>query len=582
MDQLKQFESQKQHTLNLLGDLRGVLEELLEIGMDVQGDLAKIDSAMASVKNDVLRIALLGAFSDGKTSVVASWLGKVMEDMNIDMDESSDKLAVYTPEGLPEKCEIVDTPGLFGDKQKEVNGHQVMYEDVTRQYISEAHLILYVVDATNPLKDSHNEIVKWVLRDLNKLDSTVFVINKMDEVTDLTDPLLFDEQARIKTETLQGKLQRAISLSDDELGRLRIVCMASNPNGRGLPFWFAKPDIYKNRSRIEDLKSATGEILDSNLRDSMVAKTGLDVVSDLVAQRVKTADAQLAELDVFARQREQESGRIHDDIRQGQREVKRLAGELFRELQSMESQLMGKLRPLSLEDIRPFLEDEIGYSQEGGVGYKLGTRIKTAVDSYCDQTTQITARLSRDISRQWDSSESFLNSVSGDALKMGGKALGQLSKVNPATIKKTIFAARDVLGKMTGHVYKFKPWEATKLAGNISKWAGPVGAAITVTSDLYGAYKEHDLELELQKTKDEIGELIKSAFKDIYDVIADDEKLLNFFAPELKEFERLMTDLDEQAREVRRNQEKIGQVELKLRALPLSGESVISESGATR
>ncbi|WP_219862626.1 LeoA/HP0731 family dynamin-like GTPase [Vreelandella piezotolerans] len=570
MDQLQQFESQKQHTLKTLDDLKKILIELGDIGMDVEADLAKIDSAVSSVQDDVLRIALLGAFSDGKTSVVAAWLGRVMEDMNIDMDESSDKLAVYTPEGLPEKCEIVDTPGLFGDKQKEVNGHQVMYEDVTRQYISEAHLILYVVDSTNPLKDSHNEIVKWILRDLNKLNSTVFVINKMDEVTDLTDPVLFDEQANIKMETLQGKLKRAVSLSDDELRRLRIVCMASNPNGRGLPFWFAKPDIYKTRSRIDNLKGATAEILDSNLRDSMVAKTGLDVVSDLVRQRVDAAEAQLAELDVFARQREQESGRIHDDIRQGRREVKRLAGELFRELQGIESQLMGKLRPLSLEDIRPFLEDEIGYSTEGGVGYKLGARIKISVDSYCDQTTQITARLSRDISRQWESSESFLNSISGDALKMTSKAFGQLSRVNPNTIKSTIFAARDVLGKVTGHVYKFKPWEATKLAGNISKWAGPVGAAITITSDLYGAYKEHELEQELQKTKDEISELIKAAFKDIYDVIADDEKLFKFFAPELKEFERLMIDLDEQAREIRRNQESIGQIQQKLRELPVA------------
>lgn len=573
MDQLKQFESQKNYTLNILGDLRAVLEELQDIGMDVSGDLAKISSAVASIQDDVLRIALLGAFSDGKTSVVASWLGKIMEDMNIDMDESSDKLAVYTPEGLPEKCEIVDTPGLFGDKQKEVNGHQIMYEDLTRQYISEAHLILYVVDSTNPLKDSHGEIVKWVLRDLNKLDSTIFVINKMDEVTDLTDSILFDEQARIKTENLQGKLQRAISLSDDELGRLRIVCMASNPNGRGLPFWFGKPDIYKTRSRIDDLKAATGEILDSNLRDSMVAKTGLDVVSDLVAKRVDAADKELAELDVFACQREQESQRIHDDINQGQREVKRLARELLRELEGMESQLMGKLRPLSLEDLRPFLEDEVGYSEEGGVGYKLGTRIKVVVDSYYDQTAQITAQLSRDISRQWDSSESFLSSIGGDTLKVGSKALGQLSKVNPDTIKKSIFAARDVLGKMTGHVFKFKPWGATKLAGNITRWAGPVGAAITISSDLYGAYKEHELEQELGKTKDEIGELIKSAFKDIYDVISDDEKLLAFFAPELKEFKRLMIDLDEQASEIRSHQERIGQVQRKLQALELPGIS---------
>ncbi|MHA6963448.1 LeoA/HP0731 family dynamin-like GTPase [Zobellella denitrificans] len=567
MDQLQQFEEQKNNTLKTLGDLRSIVTELRDLGMDVGADLGKIDSAEATIQNDVLRIALLGAFSDGKTSVIAAWLGKIMEDMNIDMDESSDSLAVYIPEGLPEKCEIVDTPGLFGDKQKEVGNQDVMYEDLTRQYISEAHLILYVVDATNPLKDSHNEVVKWVLRDLNKLDSTVFIINKMDGVTDLTDSVLFEEQAKIKTHNLQEKLKRAVSLSEDELKRLRIVCMASNPNGRGLPFWFSKPEIYKARSRIEILKNATAEILDSNLRASMVAKTGLDVVSDLVDKRVKAAEAQLAELDVFARQREQESGRIHDDIRQSRSEVKRLARELYRELTGMESQLMGKLRPLSLEDIRAFLEDEIGYGEEGGVGYKLGTNIKTVVDSYYDQTSQVTARLSRDISRQWDSSESFLNSISSDALKMTGKAFGQLSKVNPSTIKSTIFAARDVLAKVTGHVYKFKPWEAAKLAGNISKWAGPVGAVITISSDLYGAYKESELEQELQNTKNDIAELIKSAFKDIYDVIVDDEKLLGFFAPELKEFEGLMKTLDEQAKEIRSNQEKIADIKLKLQSL---------------
>src|SRR5690606_3841816 len=234
MDQLKQFEIKKQHALKTLQNLGDILEELKDIGVDVSDNLSKIDSAVAAIQDDVLRIALLGAFSDGKTSVIAAWLGKVMEDMKIDMDESSDRLAVYVPEGLPEKCEIVDTPGLFGDKQKEIDGKSVMYEDITRKYISEAHLILYVVDATNPLKESHNEVVRWVLRDLNKLDSTVFVINKMDEVTDLSDPVLFDEQARIKKETLQKKLQRAASLSDDELKRLGIVCMASNPGGRGL------------------------------------------------------------------------------------------------------------------------------------------------------------------------------------------------------------------------------------------------------------------------------------------------------------------------------------------------------------
>lgn len=217
MEQLKQFEVEKQSAISTLQQLKEVLTELGAIGMDVSVDIQKLEAALNTIKDDVLRIALLGAFSDGKTSVIAAWLGKIMADMKIDMDESSDRLAIYRPEGLPDKCEIVDTPGLFGDKQKEDENLQIMYEDITRNYISEAHLILYVVDATNPLKESHHQIVRWVLRDLNKLSSTVFIINKMDEVTDLSDPTLFSEQAAIKTETLKEKLQRAASLTDEEV-----------------------------------------------------------------------------------------------------------------------------------------------------------------------------------------------------------------------------------------------------------------------------------------------------------------------------------------------------------------------------
>lgn len=88
----------------------------------------------------------LGAFSDGKTSVIAGcgWLC-IMDNMKIDSDESSNELAIYRPDHLPEKCEIVDTPGLFGDKQQlDDRGNVIQYSDLTRKYISEAHLIFYV------------------------------------------------------------------------------------------------------------------------------------------------------------------------------------------------------------------------------------------------------------------------------------------------------------------------------------------------------------------------------------------------------------------------------------------------------
>lgn len=569
MEQFKQFNVEKQAALKGLEQLREALNELGEMGADVDNELQKIDSAAKAVESDVLRIALLGAFSDGKTSVIAAWLGKVMADMKIDMDESSDRLAIYSPEGLPEKCEIVDTPGLFGDKEKMVDGEQVMYEDLTKRYISEAHLILYVVDATNPLKESHNDIVKWVLRDLNKLSSTIFVINKMDEVTDLTEQVLFDAQATIKRDNLKAKLQRVANLNSEEMAQLNIVCLASNPNGRGLDFWFGKPEHYESRSRINELKAMTTKVLQKNVPAVLIAKTGLDVVRDVVGQHVVRAEEQLAQLKVFAEQNAEESARISQDIATGRREVKRLAGELFEELQNLETGLLGKLRPLSLENIRDFLEDELGYTVDG-VGFKLNLKIKSAIDRSFDQSSKVTSRISQDIGRQLNSSESFLNAMGDSALKsMGGAAKG-IANLSPDIIKGAVFAARDALSAVTGVAIKFKPWQATKIAGAISKWAGPAGAAITLTSDLFSAYKAHELEKELKDAKESIAEVIKSAFKDIYDIIGDDEKLLDFFAPQLKAFEKIVETVEERSRFINTNQSKLQGVKEKLNALMLA------------
>jgi GTPase SAR1 family protein len=572
MEQFRQFDIDKRTTMGALGKLREILGELGGMGIDVQDDVQKIASALASIESDVLRVALVGAFSDGKTSVVAAWLGKVMDDMNIDMDESSDRLAIYKPVGLPGQCEIVDTPGLFGDREAAINGEQVMYENVTKRYISEAHLILYVLDATNPLKESHGAVVNWLLRDLNKLSSTVFVINKMDEVTDLTEHRLFAEQAAIKTENLKSKLQRVANLTQEELAQLNIVCIASNPNGRGLEFWFGKPEQYEDRSRINDLKAMTSRILQATVPEVLIAKTGLDVVRDVVGQKLNLAQAQLNELESYEQQNREESTRIQQDITQGRAEVKRLAGELFNELQALENLLLGRLRPLALEDIRGFLEDEIGYA-EVGVGYKLHLKIKTAIDRFFVQSSAVRSRIALDISRQLNSSESFLNTMSDGALKSVGGALSKISKLNPVVIMGTITWARDVLSQLTGTAISFKPWETFKLAGNISKWAGPVGAAVALGSDVYAAYKAHELEQELRQVKDAITSAIKGAFKDIYDLISDDDKMFDFFAPQLKDFEKIVRVMSESADSIRTNRGKLMQVQRQLNslALPISG-----------
>uniref|UniRef100_UPI00311A9FF2 LeoA/HP0731 family dynamin-like GTPase n=1 Tax=Pseudomonas viridiflava TaxID=33069 RepID=UPI00311A9FF2 len=113
--------------------------------------------------------------------------------------------------------------------------------------------------------------------------------------------------------------------------------------------------------------------------------------------------------------------------------AKRLAGELFEELQNLEKGMLGKLRPLGLENIREFLEDELGYTEDG-VGFKLNLKIKGAIDRSFDQSSKVTSRISQDIGRQLNSSESFLNAMGDSALKsMGGAAKG-IANLSPDII----------------------------------------------------------------------------------------------------------------------------------------------------
>ena len=542
MEPFKQFASDKQGALDRLTRLAALIHQLGGLGLDVQDDLAKVDSAVKAIESDVLRVALMGAFSDGKTSVVAAWLGLVMDDMKIDMDESSDRLAVYRPAGLPDQCEIVDTPGLFGDKERTVDGEQVLYADLTTQYISEAHLVLFVVDATNPLKDSHGEIVRWLLRDLNKLGATVFVINKMDEVTDLTEEELFRQQAAIKRENIVGKLKRFAALTPEEIRQLRVVCISANPNGRGLPYWFAKPAHFEARSRIGQLKAVTQEVLSAQVPEVLRAKTGLDVVRDLVARKLAVAEAQLNELLVFEASNQQERTRISEDIKRGRIEVKRLAAGMFDELQALEAQLLVKLRPLEMEELRGYMEDEIGMTGPD-VGFKLQFRIKAIVDRYSDQASEVTQRIAKDIELQLDAGASFVEKIGGRALDFTGKALNGVQALPTAVIRDGIYAARDVLVQVTGISVKFLPWEAAKLAALISKLAGPVAAGIQVLADVWKAYQVREREQALQKQKDDISTMVKESFKAVYDLLRSDEAVQATFAPQLKEFEQVLGKL---------------------------------------
>ena len=108
-----------------------LLEEGQKLGIDFKNITQKILDFINTSSTGKIRIVLLGSFSDGKTTLIGGLLGKMLDNMKIDQAESSDQLEIYSTEFLDHSFEIIDTPGLFGTKEKEVDGKNINLSDIT-------------------------------------------------------------------------------------------------------------------------------------------------------------------------------------------------------------------------------------------------------------------------------------------------------------------------------------------------------------------------------------------------------------------------------------------------------------------
>jgi len=375
--------SDKNDLASKIQAVKAHFEELSKAGIDVSNSILKLDKAIQLVQSDKLSIALVGAFSDGKTSVAAGWLNEKVDNMKISTDESSDEILCYEPKTLPEGCQIVDTPGLFGDKtSSDENGEEIVLSERTKKYLSEANLILYVVTAKNPIKDSHKECVRWILNDLNKLNSTIFVINRMDEVADLTDEDDFGRQERIKTDTLRQKLVDC-GISKSQAEKAKVVCISAAPYGKGVEFWKDKRDEYLERSHLTLLENATHEIL-KHSRDELIAKTGCDILNDelnLTLQEISRQENAIT--DVILPEKEESLRRNQKDLEKLVKKIKQSRADIQADLKQLKKRKITVIRAATQDNFTDVIEDEIGIADEK-TGFVLSEDISTIFNKYSD------------------------------------------------------------------------------------------------------------------------------------------------------------------------------------------------------
>lgn len=526
---------------NRLKQLKDILTEANAKGLDVTDLMRQVDSVIAASESKTIKIVLMGAYSDGKTTVIAGLTGQLESNMKIAIEESSDELTFYHLPALGYDFEIVDTPGLFGSKERSIEGRQVRYSDITREYISQAHIILYVSDAGNPLKDTHKDILKFTLRDLGKLPNTIFVINKMDEAGyELSDEEDYSRGCKIKKNTFTQSLDEAIHLTTQERESLNIICIAANPNGRGLEKHFERMESYLKRSRIDKLRKGVVDIASSSNKDSLRSSASESSVTDLASQTIsnfdmylKNSTVQIEELRISANDTRTKLSHIRSVTLTNK-------GLLQQELANTQEEMEIAIENASMKDLGHTVNKYFGEN-----GERLDRTINQLFSTYSEMNNVAfqQSNIQNSFDKMSDLTKNLINSSS--------KFLKH-TKIGADTVK----TVRDAVASS----YKFKPWGAIKLGKNISKALG----AISIAIDIFMWWKARKEEKKFQEAKEKIIQSTKDCFRKAETYLSTEKTYFENFAPGVLSVEAALADTEDNIKSVQMLKDEIFSLRTKL------------------
>jgi len=509
---------------------RAIQDKLLDFLAQGEAAGVSIDPALKEklqqsiAGNKKLKVALIGGFSEGKTSIAAAWLGVIKSDMNISHQESSNTVAIYE---VDDDLTLIDTPGLFGYKEKfNADTHeQEKYKDITRKYVSEAHLVLYVMNSTNPLKESHASELKWLFRELNLLPRTVFVLSRFDEVSDVADEEDYQQNFSVKKQNVLSRLKDLIGLKDEEAHALSIVAVSANPFDAGVEHWLSEPERFRQLSHISLLQQATTKNIEANGGLEKIAlETSKSIIQDVLLREIPVAvekDKVLAEeLEKLTRAEQ----RASTDIAVAQKRVSRAQASLKEFVVDHFTDLILQLNGASMETISAFFEREIG---EGGI--VLDTKIQIAFSKKIDA-------VSSDLVRIQTSLNSDISAFDSHMLAMGRQGLDWIVKskvINANTIK----GARDLLWSS----FKFKPWGAIKLANGLNGALAVAGIAF----EAWDSWKEAERVKEFEKRKKSLIKNLEDQRRELLEKVNGSDFSTEFF-PGFAELQQQIAKLSEE------------------------------------
>ncbi|WP_187939901.1 LeoA/HP0731 family dynamin-like GTPase [Helicobacter pylori] len=509
---LEQFKRNQKRNQEILQKLLDFVHTGEEYGIKAEESLKdKIHNAMENVAGQKLKVALVGGFSEGKTSIAAAWIDRLDESMKIDHQESSDAVKIYD---IDDEIELVDTPGLFGFKEKITDSGKIeRYKDITKKYVSEAHLILYALNPSNPIKDSHKDDLNWLFRTLNLLSRTIFVISRFDEEADIEDEEDYNKRFKIKKENIQSRLNDLISLNEEEKESLIIVAVAANPFDLGVEHWLKHKEEFQKLSHIKTLQDATQKkIKENGGKLTIIEEAKKSVIQDVVYKQMPLAKKERQDIKRELEYLNRVMGKRLKEIESLDGEISRARINLREFITRYFSDLIRQVLGTSLETFNDFVIREIG---------DKGINVETRVQNAFERETQGIVNEIAKIETGFNADMSSFEKHAGTFGRIGIKLLEQSKFINATNIKLT----RDgivAVARFTGIdlALKFKPWGAVKLAGNLNKALPLIGLAF----EAWDSYNKYQKEQELEEAKKEMVSNFDNQKKEILDLINDETR----------------------------------------------------------
>ncbi len=281
----------------------------------------------------------------------------------------------------------------------------------------------------------------------------------------------------------------------------------------GVEHWLKHQEEFQKLSHIKTLQDATQKkIKENGGKLTIIEEAKKSVIQDVIYRQMPPAKQALQDIN-----REMEY--LNKMIEKRRKDLQNLKGEISQARTNLRefitryfSDLIRQVVGTSLETINDFVIREIGNE-----GININTRVQNAFER---ETQGIFNEIAK-IATSFNADRSFFEKHAGTFGKIGSEFLKQSGFINATNIK----LARDTIaagGKLVGMdlAFKFKPWGAVKLAGNLNKALPLIGIAFEI-GDSYNKYQKQE---KFEKAKREMESDFNNQKQEILHLINDETR----------------------------------------------------------